>query len=112
MKTPVESGENLLDCLPQEAFLGSYNCDSPWTEPCGIGVINTEGIPTCVPMSSLWRHHTRAGMYYSCPTNPDPHLQQTGGCLRAFAPSDKGGLLERPGSQEVRPHPASATVTL
>ena len=38
-------------------------------------------------------------MYSSCPTNCDPHLEQTGGCLPAFALSDTGGLL-RPGGQD------------
>lgn len=40
-------------------------------------------------------------MSSSCPTNCDPHLEQTRVCLPAFALSDAGGLL-RPGSQDVR----------
>ena len=56
-------------------------------------------MPTYAHLSPLWTHHTQADMYSSCPTNCDPHLEQTGGCLPAFALSDTGGLL-RPGGQD------------
>lgn len=55
---------------------------------------------------------THRGVRCHCPATADPRMEQTGGSLCDFVLSDTGWISETPGSQELRPRPASYTVTL